>query len=59
MWIRDALPKLVSGIRFILYGYDTALVGSKSFQRVDDLALSVINALKQGPTSNEHKSVRW
>jgi len=44
MWIRDALPPL--GIRFLLYGYDTALVGSKSFQKVDDLAMSLINAWK-------------
>jgi hypothetical protein len=46
MWIRDALPS--QGIRFILYGYDTALVGSKSFQGIDDLAISLINTLKAG-----------
>ncbi|KAL6693264.1 hypothetical protein J3F84DRAFT_380388 [Trichoderma pleuroticola] len=48
MWIRDKLPELVPGVRFILYGYDTKLVGSKSFQTVADLAISLINALKTG-----------
>lgn len=48
MWIRDALPSLVGGTRFILYGYDTALFRSKSFQNVEDLAVSLINALKAG-----------
>jgi hypothetical protein len=46
MWIRDALP--APGVRFILYGYDTALVCSRSIQSVEDLALSLTNALKAG-----------
>ncbi|KAK3332578.1 hypothetical protein B0T19DRAFT_398333 [Cercophora scortea] len=48
MWIRDALPDLAPSIRFILYGYDTRLAGSRSFQRVPDLAVSLINTLKSG-----------
>ncbi|KAI9150841.1 hypothetical protein HJFPF1_10618 [Paramyrothecium foliicola] len=48
MWIRDALPRLVSGVRFLIYGYNTALVGSKSTQGVPDLALTLVNALKTG-----------
>jgi len=48
MWIRDALPAMTSGIRFLLYGYDTALQESKSFQTIPDLAISLINALKTG-----------
>jgi hypothetical protein len=47
-WIRDALPELVPGVRFILYGYNTKLVGSKSFQTVPDLAINLINELKTG-----------
>jgi hypothetical protein len=31
-----------------LYGYDTALAGSKSFQRIEDLSISLINSLKAG-----------
>ncbi|EHK16100.1 uncharacterized protein TRIVIDRAFT_10289, partial [Trichoderma virens Gv29-8] len=48
MWIRDTLPQLVPGVRFILYGYDTKLMGSKSFQNVKDLAVGLINQLKAG-----------
>ncbi|KAL7931669.1 hypothetical protein V8C35DRAFT_323523 [Trichoderma chlorosporum] len=52
MWIRDSLPKLVPEVRFILYGYDTKLVGSKSFQNVADLANNLINELKAGGWSS-------
>ncbi|KAI9150625.1 Protein SERAC1 [Paramyrothecium foliicola] len=38
MWIRDALPVGLPGIRFITYGYDTTLADSKSFQNIVDLA---------------------
>lgn len=48
MWIRDALPTMSTGVRFLLYGYDTALIGSKSHQTVSDLALTLINTLKAG-----------
>ncbi|KAL7894849.1 hypothetical protein HDV63DRAFT_406827 [Trichoderma sp. SZMC 28014] len=48
MWIRDALPELVPNVRFILYGYDTTLAGSKSFQGVSNIALSFIHTLQQG-----------
>ncbi|KAL7963142.1 hypothetical protein V8C34DRAFT_322125 [Trichoderma compactum] len=48
MWIRDALPHLVPKVKFILYGYDTKLSGSKSFQTVPDIALSLIHTLQQG-----------
>lgn len=52
MWVRDALPELVPGVRFILYGYDTKLVGSKSFQQVADLGKSLIHELKNGGWSS-------
>ncbi|PTB63731.1 hypothetical protein BBK36DRAFT_1126010 [Trichoderma citrinoviride] len=52
MWIRDALPELFPGVRFILYGYDTKLVGSKSFQTVPDLANNLINELNAGGWSS-------
>lgn len=48
MWIRDALPDLVPNVRFVLYGYETTLAGSKSFQSVSDIALSFIHTLQQG-----------
>ncbi|KAI1140104.1 hypothetical protein F5Y05DRAFT_306974 [Hypoxylon sp. FL0543] len=46
MWIRDTLPKSLPHIRPILYGYDTTLFGSQSFQNIFDLALGLISQLK-------------
>jgi hypothetical protein len=46
MWIRDALPDRLSDIRFILYGYDTTLADSKSFQSVIDLSRTLIGTLE-------------
>jgi hypothetical protein len=46
MWIRDDLPPQLPGVRFLLYGYETNLQGSKSFQSIPDLAVSFINSLK-------------
>ncbi|CAH0022758.1 unnamed protein product [Clonostachys rhizophaga] len=48
MWIRDSLPGLLDDIRFILYGYNTKLLDSKSIQAVPDLARSFIAALQAG-----------
>ncbi|KAH8886645.1 hypothetical protein GQ53DRAFT_769210 [Thozetella sp. PMI_491] len=38
MWIRDTLPTSIPSVRFFLYGYDTSLVNSRSFQTILDLA---------------------
>lgn len=46
MWIRDELPDLLTGVRFIIYGYDTKLYQSKSFQVLPDLARSFIASLQ-------------
>ncbi|OTA93958.1 hypothetical protein M434DRAFT_395188 [Hypoxylon sp. CO27-5] len=46
MWIRDTLPKSLPHIRPILYGYDTTLVKSQSFQSIFDIALGLISHLK-------------
>lgn len=46
MWVRDSLPKDLPNVRSIIYGYDTQLVKSESFQTIDDLALSFIASLK-------------
>ncbi|KAF3059605.1 hypothetical protein GL218_05123 [Daldinia childiae] len=46
MWIRDELPQFLPTVRFILYGYDTILRPSTSFQRVPDLANSFIHVLE-------------
>lgn len=46
MWIRDSLPSSLPRIRFVLYGYDTKLVTSTSFQTVVDLSRSLIEEMK-------------
>ncbi|KAK3377270.1 hypothetical protein B0T24DRAFT_237594 [Lasiosphaeria ovina] len=45
MWIRDSLPKHLQGARAIVYGYDTKLLNSDSFQSIPDLARELINQL--------------
>ncbi|KAI0843673.1 hypothetical protein F5Y06DRAFT_255526 [Hypoxylon sp. FL0890] len=46
MWVRDELSQFLPSIRFILYGYDTTLNPSSSFQTVPDLGNSLIGLLK-------------
>jgi len=48
MWIRDVLPKSLPGVRAIVYGYNTTLVGSKSFQSMSNIAQTLISQLKSG-----------
>lgn len=52
MWLRDQLPRDLKHVRSILYGYDTKLVMSESFQTVDDLALSLIARLDSAGRSS-------
>lgn len=46
MWLRDSLPKYLPTARIITYGYDTNLVGSQSFQTIEDIAISLIARLR-------------
>jgi hypothetical protein len=46
MWLRDRLPRDFRQVRSIIYGYDTRLIHSHSFQGVEDLALSFLAQLK-------------
>ena len=46
MWLRDALPHDLPGARVLTYGYDTRLVGSHSFQNLEDVALKFRRSLK-------------
>jgi len=48
MWIRDSLPSAIPGLRTLLYGYDSSLVGSSSFQSIADIAQSLVLHLKSG-----------
>ena len=46
MWIRDSLPKDLSEVRAVVYGYDTKLKSSQSFQVIPDLAKALIDQLQ-------------
>jgi hypothetical protein len=37
MWLRDALPLDFPNARILIYGYDTRLLQSSSFQNLTDL----------------------
>lgn len=52
MWLRDQLPRDIPNMRMIIYGYDTDLVNSQSFQTVDDLALSFYSKLRSITRAN-------
>jgi hypothetical protein len=54
MWIRDDLPRHLRGTRAILYGYDTKLDGSRSFQRIPDLAQALVTSLQTYGWSEPH-----
>ncbi|KAI9736325.1 MAG: hypothetical protein M1834_001211 [Cirrosporium novae-zelandiae] len=51
MWLRDQLPRDLPQTRNIIYGYDTQLVMSQSFQTINDLAISFIVKLKSSGRS--------
>lgn len=46
MWLRDRLPREMPNVRSIIYGYDTALIGSESVKGVDDIAIALISKMK-------------
>ncbi|KAI0896566.1 hypothetical protein F4806DRAFT_508444 [Annulohypoxylon nitens] len=46
MWIRDALPRSLPHLRPILYGYNSELLKSHSFQSTFDLAVALIKQLQ-------------
>ncbi|KAK0638583.1 hypothetical protein B0T16DRAFT_227181 [Cercophora newfieldiana] len=48
MWIRDALPFSIPGLRTITYGYESSLVQSNSFQSISDIAQTLVLQLKLG-----------
>ena len=46
MWLRDSLPGDLPGARILIYGYDTGLEGSRSFQTMIDLASQFRNHIQ-------------
>ena len=50
MWLRDCLPDDLEGVRVLLYGYNTDLLDSQSFQDIDHIAANFaasINSIRQ------------
>ncbi|OCK74812.1 hypothetical protein K432DRAFT_309928 [Lepidopterella palustris CBS 459.81] len=47
MWLRDALARNPQGARVLLYGYDTGLVHSESFQDIDDIGNNLSFGIRQ------------
>jgi hypothetical protein len=51
MWLADALPKDLPGVRILIYGYDTKLEASNSFQSFEGLASAFrlkLSSIRQG-----------
>jgi hypothetical protein len=46
MWLRDSLPQDLQGARVLLYGYDTNLVQSQTFQDIDDIAVTFSRSIR-------------
>jgi hypothetical protein len=46
MWLRDSLPYDLPDARVFLYGYDTNLLQSQTFQDIDDLGLRLSESLR-------------
>ncbi|KAK5206616.1 hypothetical protein LTR99_005397 [Exophiala xenobiotica] len=56
MWLRDQLPHDFPDTRVMIYGYDTKLLKSESFQTIHDLAISFIRQLENiGKTQTSTK----
>ena len=47
MWLRDSLPRDLPGTRVLIYGYDSELVGSKSFQGIEAIASGFVGSLRR------------
>ena len=46
MWLCDSLPNDLPNTRIMLYGYDTEVAGSHSFQKLEDLASTLRSTLQ-------------
>lgn len=45
MWLRDSLPNDLPRTRILVYGYDTRLEDSTSFQSIDDLGIHLRSSI--------------
>jgi hypothetical protein len=57
MWLRDSLPRDVPGTRILTYGYNSDLVGSKSFQGIEAIAsefVALLGRVRQVSNVSQH-----
>jgi hypothetical protein len=45
MWLRDSLPNDLPRTRILVFGYDTPLKNSTSFQSIDDLGIHLRSSI--------------
>jgi len=45
MWLRDYLPEDIPGVRVLVYGYDTSVLGD-SRDSIEDLGIRFLESLK-------------
>ncbi|KAH6949213.1 hypothetical protein DER45DRAFT_96459 [Fusarium avenaceum] len=57
VWIRDGLPSAIPNARVLTYGYDTQLVGSRSFQNLTDLGRALQVDLEGIRDPNQSRSI--
>jgi hypothetical protein len=46
MWLRDSLPCDLDGARIMIYGHDSHLVKSSSFQTISDISMQLRSSLR-------------
>ena len=56
MWLRDGLPHDLKGARVLVYGYNTNLLESQTFQNVDDIAIAFSESIR---SIRIHNRVSW
>jgi len=55
MWLHDFLPKTISNIRVLTYGYNSGIVGNVSddFSTIEEYKKGLIHALESARKSEE------
>ena len=56
VWLRDYLPTEVSGLRVLLYGYDTGLLEGDSRKSIEDMGKMLLESVTAFRIENQ---VRW
>jgi hypothetical protein len=59
MWLRDGLPHDLKGARVLVYGYNTNLLESQTFQTVDDIAIAFSKSIRSIRIHNKVSGAVW